>query len=417
MKKKGGSELDWVISLAIFLMYVVWFFIYLAPLTKPPEDQGSSIKRITDKLKANSSWNVEYVPIIIWSNMSSVDEPIIADFPFSWNQSSFAFSNNNSFLLDENKIMFTANITEGRSIATIAHSSENYNRPAIQQKSMTATSEMVSTANMRAEFKNSLLDKIEYGGSYLLRGLNLTVGNGEAALENKSVLITSDIIKYKVETKGANHSSYIFAGKPRIYSIIKTVPYNEMNISISATLGNMTSYYTDQESGNFNFNETCRDLNTNYIDAYTYAYGISFIFNSIANVSICIENHTIKINAHFQPANETRYDILLHTGDYNSTLRYKTPYNTRFGVIEKKTGISSKLMSQLNSSNYSSLKSAWSLKDEFSFTIVNNSNSPLFLYEKVTPPESANVFAKETETTMLDQYGNRQKARIRVRTW
>ncbi len=417
MGKKGGSEIDWAVSLAIFLMYIAWFFIYISPLTKEPEDQGSSLKRIADKLKANATWTVETVPLMIWSNISGRDEPVISDFPYRWNETSFAFTNNNSFLLDEGKIFFMINLSEGRKITTIAHSSESYNRPSNLQKSISATNDYASTANMKADFKNSKPDKIEFADAYLLLGANITVGNQEPEIENTSVLISTDIIKYKMQAKGFNHSSYIFAQNPRIYTVIKTAPYSNMNISASFTLGNLTSYYSDNMQGNFNFNNSCKDIKTNYLDAYTEISGISFIFNNKENVSLCMENHTIKLKVHFENENETRYNIFLHTGDYNSTLKHKAPYTVSFGVIQDEKGLSSKYINKLNTSNYSSIKSMWSVKNDFSFTVVNMSNSAIFSYEKSSPPQSANIFAKETETSMLDQYGNREKARIRVRMW
>ncbi|MBI2133974.1 hypothetical protein HYU11_04800 [Candidatus Woesearchaeota archaeon] len=413
MQKRGGSELDWMISLAIFLLYVAWFFVYVSPLTSRPEDEGPMLTRLNDKLKANTTWNIDEVPIFIWSNTSGTDEPAMADFPYEWNSTSFSFKRNNTFILDENKLLFIINISQGKNLAGIVHSSENYNAPTDSMTGLSATKDSASTSNMKVEFSSAIPSRIKYGNQYLIDDINLTIGTESLNVENHSATISS-ISKYKAKSQALNHTSYVFANSPKIYNLVRSL--QDINLTLSSVILNMTSYHTGTVSGNLNLNNTCMSMRSQYIDFSSDISGASIILDKETNISICVQNSTTRLYIYFRHKNETRYDFITHDGNYNSTLKYISALSIKYGIRERKTGLSEKLLQQLNGTNYSSLKSAWHMKQEFSFSISNSSDSIMYNYEP-KKASNENVFADESTGSLLDQYGNRQTIIMRVRTW
>ena len=78
----------------------------------------------------------------------------------------------------------------------------------------------------------------------------------------------------------------------------------------------------------------------------------------------------------------------------------------------------SRKLQKLNSTTYSVLKKSWDipLTREFSFTISNATDDEIYSYTPL-PNSDTNIFAREGRSYLLDQYGNRQKIKLRMNTW
>ncbi|GEM_PF-2445042 len=421
--RKASSPVDWIMSLGIFLIYIAWFFIYVTPLISPPVEMGSLLEVMEDRFEANTTWSMDTVPLFVLSNISGIDEPVIADFEPGWNETGFAFSDNRTFFFDSRKLFFLHNMTPGKSVFELVHSGESYRQPTAAQRDLAATKDSVSIGKsaMKADFVDSVLASAVYRDSYRIQGFNLTMNSVALALENGSFTSTPIVAEYSIQTQLVNHSSYVFAENPRIYSFIwLNKPFEQQqNFSISAVISNSTSYYADTGGGAISFNGSCRDLLTRYLDLSDGIAGFTFIFRDEANISLCAKNSTLKVTASFILRNETRYDIIMHQGSYNNTLRYKAPYTARLGAIDKQSGISARMLAELNRTDYSTIKTSWGFPPsrELSFTVVNESNREIYRYEPVAADNFANIFVREIKSHLLDQYGGRQRVIVRLRAW
>ncbi|MBI4438654.1 hypothetical protein HY640_01855 [Candidatus Woesearchaeota archaeon] len=417
---RAVSHIDWVMSLGIFMMFLAWFFIFIKPLATPSTNMEPILRVASEKITANTTWAVETIPLIIFSNITGTEEPLIVDFPFAWNQTNFAFSDNTSFLLDEGKILFMANITPRKTLILV-HTDQNYTHTPPYNSDLTATSDAATVRDMRAEFKGGMIKTLTYRERYLMQVFNITINTLQVEGQNTSESINPLAAKYKMQSTLINHTSYVFPAKTRIYNLIRlnnplTTP---QNFSLRTTISNVTDYYSVQASGAIDYNGTCTDIMTNYIDLHDSLAGISFIFKDRQNISLCATNSTLRMSAYFTLTNDTSYEIMLHEGDYNATTPYISPYSETFGATELQQGVSYKLLAELNRTNYTDLKAAWKYpaSRELAFTILNETGGEIYSYQPVNPTETQNIFAKETDTTAIDQYGKRKKVTIRVRAW
>ena len=98
MKKRGTSQVDWAISLALFLIYVIWFFIFVRPTFLQDNVQESLINIVEDNFKEDYKWTVSKLPIMIHTNITNTYEPIILDFPYSWEQNHSRLDDNKEFV-------------------------------------------------------------------------------------------------------------------------------------------------------------------------------------------------------------------------------------------------------------------------------------------------------------------------------
>lgn len=420
MDKKGAVEVDWIVSIGIFFIFLSFFFIYITPLTKEQTDASESLlPQLEEKIGANTTWNVQRVPLFIHSNISGT-EPVIADFTLNWKN--ITFSDNTSFYREENKIIFVTLLKNNTNLKWITSSNEPYTQQeATTSFSPTANSLSIDGQRFRAEF-NGLLTQATHFDRQRITEMNLSSGQPilteQAAKESNFTRIAA---KYKLSSPLLNHTTFIAADFPRLFNFINAKqPSEPRNITITATVHNYTHYFIDGSlSGPLNFtSKSCRQKRTDYIDFYDSNTGASFITYDTANISFCTKNNSLELSITLPLKNETRYDIIFHTGDYTKTLKYINPYKVRTGMAENLTGMSTQLFTRLTQANYTNLKKAWNYPTtrEFSFQLLSSNNTLLLNYTPKSPG-AVNIFTREFAEDVLDKYGNKAKHKVRIRGW
>lgn len=97
--KKGAIHLDWVISIGIFLLYILFFFVFITPFYKPDTQEGVIMLDILENnIRKDVFWNVTRMPVFIIDCHECIGSPGGEDFCLSF----FPFAN-----WDQNEITFT----------------------------------------------------------------------------------------------------------------------------------------------------------------------------------------------------------------------------------------------------------------------------------------------------------------------
>ncbi len=421
MRKKGAIEADWIVSIGLFLVYLSFFFFYITPLTsEQPDVSDALLHNIEENLRANATWHVQRAPVLIRSNLSST-EPVIAPFFFNW--ANISFSDNTTFYLQENKLIFKEALRKGQNIKWVVSSGDSYPQPeSLEDLSPTGNSVTIDGSRFRAEFDGLLTSAVHFE-KQRISNLSLKLDGSAVSTESakKEYNFTAFAAKYKMSSQTLNHTTFVVGGFPRLYSYASPKQvFEPHNLTVSATLQNYTSYFIDATySGAINYTEkTCTSRFSNYIDFYDNLAGLTLITEDTANISFCTENASLELSATMALSNETRYDLLFHSGDYNSTLKYLYPYTVKTGLAENLSGISMSLIARLNESDYSSLKKAWNFPQsrDFSFELLNETSFPLVNYSPKSPG-FVNIFTKQFDEVLLEKYGSKTKYRLRVKGW
>jgi len=99
--KKGVSHIDWVVSMGLFIVYVLILFIFIKPGYRPIDEGTILLKIVEDDFREDSYWNIDKVPLFITVSEEQYDSPgckedgvyknklEIKDFPFEWNNNFF----------------------------------------------------------------------------------------------------------------------------------------------------------------------------------------------------------------------------------------------------------------------------------------------------------------------------------------
>ena len=419
-KRALAVDLDWIISLGIFLIYLGVFFIVIRQLPTQQSPASALLDRVFDNIADSTKWSAQKLPLLIVSNISG-NEPVIVRFNYGWKN--FSFRDNTSFDHADSWLVFSRNLREGKNLLELVTSGENYTTPLTNFDLAAGTNgASVNSQRFVSEFQNSMLTRVNHFEKERLSNFNISISGvvlkpETAASEANTTTLSA---KYKLSFPQLNHTAFIVAGYSRIFSYVSTGAKEPHNLSVSVTLRNYTFFYINNAlAGTINYTKSeCRSSSGRYIDFYDSISGVAFIMPEGANMSFCAGNTTVRFNTDFSITNETRYDIIFHPGDFNNSLKYVSPYRTAFGVAENITGISLQLYRKLNETDYQALKRNFSYPNskEFSFSLYNESGTRLFNYAP-KPTGITNVFAREASVFVLDKYGTKSKHKLRIQGW
>jgi hypothetical protein len=419
--KKGlAIDIDWIISLGIFLIFLGVFFLSLRQLTFDPSPADSLLNNVVDGVDDFTLWQVQELPLIITSNITGT-EPVLVRFRQPW--TNFSFKDNTSFDHKEGKLIFVKRLEEGKNLLSLVSSTDNYSIPTTG-RDLEGTDNLVTvnTKRFSAEFSNSMLLRVNHFEKERISDYNVSILGVELNTETatKETSNTELSTMHKLKFDQFNHTSFIVAGFPRIFNYINTNVKEQHNLTMSATVRNYTFFHIDNSiSGTINYSKKdCTTTKSRYIDFYDSISGVSFITPEGTNLSFCAGNRTVELTLEFSITNETRYDIIFHEDNFNSTLKYVSPYRTAFGIVENLSGVSYNLFKSMNETDYKVLKENWSypVSRDFSFVLENQSGSKVFVYEPVNPGIT-NVFAKKEDLFVLDKYATKKKHQLRIRGW
>ncbi len=413
--KKGVTQVDWVVSFAIFFLYLAWFFIFIRTSSEQPSQTGSELSAIRENLINDASWTVDALPVFVDSNLTLEDEPVIIGFPFSWEARNMGFRDGREYYIAERKVFFLANLTNvSRNIFWMAHSAENYT--TVNKSGMIAGATGVDSGQFGATFRNSVPESITHSGNLRMSGFNISL-DGDPILDfDPEFNRTFMIARYSAKADLINMSFYVFASRPRIYGYAYSNSLYPKNLTITATLHNYTEYYAHENSRGM-LNETCTAFAGEYVDLYEKT-GISFFMQDPANGSICSSDGKTVLSLTLPLRNETSFSIFMHGGDYRNTTKYKGR-GQQLGMVEKLSGISLRLIGNINRTDYEGLKRNWSYPPEkdFAFFLINESDETVAALQPFTAPAATNVYGDSSKVNVLDRNGNKKRHTLLINGW
>lgn len=406
LQKRADTQVDWAISLGLFLLYLAWFFIFVRPLYSQ-ELKPANVDLLKEKFVENASWIVNRYPIIVNSNFSFPYEPIVVDFDFGFNKTN-AFIKQKSFFIGDGKLFFINNITNNSNKFYLLNSEERY-ESFNEVSDLTATEDLAITSNMNVNFENATIIDVNFEGTKI--NSFKIFGNGiELNVNNTNFTQEQTIARYKIIGQTLNHSSYIFAKNSRIYGLINAIQNH--NIKIEINLDDYENYFSnDVFRGAVPYPDGCENFEEKIIDFYTNSSNLLFVFDKNVNISFCAKNTSIDVKFEFGSANETLYKIIFFKGDYTDSLKYKEGYESYFGVNERILGFSETRLLAINATPYERLKNEFGVGD---FRVVVNE---LNLSYGANPTENANIYANEFDGFLLNKFADVKKITISLVAW
>jgi len=429
MHKRGVTQIDWAISLSIFLLYIAWFFIYINP-SFIKDDTGEVLSYMVEsKFRVDYEWNISKVPLLIYSNATRENEPIIAEFNYAWDKNKTLLGDDINFIFDNGKIIFLGNIINETNIFWLMNSVEDYNKTEEITDLNSYSTYATNSRNLSVYFENAFFSSVYYKDRVRINNTKIYV-NDENMDTSGSYSESNFAAIYRINSDVFNHTTYVFAGNPGIYNYFNFNTQASYSLRISTNIYNYENYYaTNEFYGNKTSLPDCTSeepysFENEYLNFYntgTEPDAMTLIFNKTASIKLCYDGIKIKANISFTIANETWYKIEFNEGDYrNITL---SRYNYDFGIVQREKGL---YLPRIEEMDYYELKNSWNYPDErdFRITVWNISRATLanrteYMIKDVGPNKSIikDVTVAEWDDFILTKEGDKYPVLINIRTW
>jgi hypothetical protein len=390
LSKKGLSQVDWAISLGIFLIYLSLFFILVKPLVMPSRNIDTSLDSLQSKFISSAQTVVQRVPIFVMSDIRSGSEFVIANFSYSgWNTSDIAMSED-YFAIDEGKIFFIMNTSETKR-ALMYYPFDK--RRTESRPFLSADESRVQYGDFSAWFDEEVLRSIFYKGAQRVFDIDILV-EGKPVNPGGVFSKTDVFAKYKVRDH-VNLSTYIPADNTRIYSYFVSDDPVPHNLTFTAVIYNYTRYYIDPvHNGRVVYPSvpSCKDYSTGFIDFNDVSTGVAFFTSGLTDMHVCRNSTNILLSFDLEAGKkDAYYAIFIHEGDHSAVKGY--PLAVQFGVRDELKGISQGKVSDLKAYDYAQLKDYFRFPQQrdFNITVVSADFNESF-GKKV--PERLNVYAR-----------------------
>lgn len=411
--KKALSHVDWVISLSIFLMYLIWFFVFVKPMIGPSQDMEVLLNILEEGSENYLFQNVQRIQVKITEEYTKEYEPIIIDFDESWTSSNIAHTADH-FIIDEGKMFFLGNMTN-TSIFKIYYPLDVLRFSP--ELSISADEESARVEGFSAFFENYLLDYIFFDNSKKMFDFSIEVDeetiDEEGMFENNTFLA-----QYKKTVNGINVSAYVFAENPRIYILIESNDYRNHSVVIDFATYNYSNYYfTPLSNGRLSYGaQSCRYYDSNFLDLYDSNSGMLITFDKNISMRLCTNetNSAIRLEFELYSETENEFNIIMHYGDYREVREY--PLQPITGVTETLTTISTEKAAWLKNRNYDYLKQIFNYPKDRDFNITLTSEVITTSYG-VEPPEVVDVYARKIEGFIIDNDYTTEKATLALTVW
>lgn len=422
--KKGLTQIDWVISLGVFLIFLAWFFVFAAP-NLSFNKKTDSLAYIIESNLESYHWNVYRIPLFITLNRTTgfnEYEPFIGTFPLQENFS-YLFGGGRDYETIFGKVVFLANLSKPRNVVTVLKSNESYDTSSgFYDLSADYSRVQIKKTNFVANLKKGYVDTLDFHGKNRIR-LNDMVING--ILMRNTLNYTSNRIYayYHFSTNSFNFSQVFFANNPVVYNFFDTFDYfrNLFTVEISYALDNYPHFYVNNSRfGTIDYeNSRCYNYSTRFMTLFDDYDGMFYTFSRPVFVSACAENDTLNVRLRFNLSEDINYKYGFYLGSYENAFVYMDDPEYDVGIAETYRGFNMPMLARLNYTP-DEIKSLWKFPEGNDFRIVvydPSSKRYLFDYKTKDIDAMADVFSKEYNDYVIDKYGNRTKVIVTVMTW
>src|SRR3989344_1622044 len=101
--KKGMSYIDWMISLGIFLIYLVVIFIVFKPGIAEEYPEGYLTDIVRENIQKDASWNIIKIPLFVDSSITG-NWQLTLDYPFEIAQENTFIFGDIPFAIEERSL-------------------------------------------------------------------------------------------------------------------------------------------------------------------------------------------------------------------------------------------------------------------------------------------------------------------------
>ncbi len=428
--KKGSSQVDWVISLSLFLLYLAWYFIFLKPQLEDKYSLAPLAGTLEDRVHDELYWSVDRIPLRLSTNVTGAYHIVELDVPYNWTRDYILLPEDLYFQIEGGRMLMLANLTAGDETLWLMHSDEPYNHTGIVEDIIAEDSYVsLGSVEMRVDYEDMMPNKVEYRDRPMVYSIEYALNGSGLSIQFENFSITPIYAKYWVATPQFNHTSRVYARNSKVVNEIALndvdTPYS---LSFSLELQDFDYYFANnRDSGLINYTKQgCRTFTSPFMDFYDSLGGLAFLFSSDADFRFCFTNSSdLNLNITWPLEEGGRYNIIPHDGDYLDVSQQFADVAYEFGLLDAEEGLSLQLIEDFSQRDYEDLKDDWNIPGGVQLVVYNSTlkaylrgeGDVLLDYSPETPKANTQAESVERNAWVIDKYGNLSIASYKIRVW
>lgn len=429
-KRGAADQVDWAISLAIFLLFVIWFFVILRQVAPPGLQLSSEIQNIENKFKANVSFAYQELPIFVLSEKAISDYPILIDSPINWTN----FILNDGLYVHEynSSLYFSSDLVSGSNVFRLINSEKQYQSAAPDTFiSNISDNVIISSKSFSARFPNNKLSAIYYNSSRYLNAFNLYMDGQQVSFLDSDFAGELVFLQYTHSSDWIVLKQFLFPDQAFIqnsFEVLNTLNGNH-SFAIEFIYPELSEYASDLFGRHsLDVSRACVNITSDVIDLVDDDNGLLVKFDEPLEISMCdASNQThdqISVKAFFDynsdiANNNLEFVIFAHEGVYADVHEDFIPADKiKIGTLDSFEGISKTSLDSIKSFSLESLKTQWNISSESNFAISVNDRSNSVLFEISSGDYfNADVYSKTFGDFLVDEYGNKEFVFVNILVW
>ncbi|PLW80150.1 hypothetical protein C0585_04510 [Candidatus Woesearchaeota archaeon] len=414
-KKRGFTQVDWAMSLAIFLMYLAWFFVIVKPQVVDTQILSPNYVELKSEFIEKSSSKVSLIPLIISSEDIIENEILEIDLSFL-EYDDYGILTDNPYYIEDDNLFILKSINSSKTIDYIVVcENQTYEDISFQDQGIYINNGSINTnGNISIEYSYGIdsilnngierIDNIRYYQNDERLDPNISVDNKGLILE-----LEEEFQPYSVRYDVRSGKDYI-RGKYR-----KDENFEDFNTTITLDVKDYEDYFiTNLNQGNLSDGD-CDSESSKYIKFQNDNETLIFLFNKYVNISLCKDDEDYELELNFLD-NNLNFEISFSDKE---DLEFGYDYQYIFGVDNTNELMLDSKISMVNESMISF--------DDYNFQVIvfNTSiddtdikkDSIFNIIGEFPEDTNREVFSHDEIVNVQDKYGNIRRMILNVKIW
>ncbi len=432
--KAMGDQVDWAVSLAIFLIFTFWFFIILRYYSHSDSILENQASSIGEKFKESILFEFTQIPIFVVSEKELDNVPVIIRNPIvSGNITRYTMGPDIFMLVDDENLFFLTNVSEGVNRFHIRHSEVEY-QMAYPGEFIYKSGDIVSVDSLQYQvrYPSNIMTEIFFQNVHQLRDYNFSVGGEYLDVVESSYIEREAFIKHNISTDWFLQRSYVFPDNSYTLNILdlNQVIASNTTLTLEFEIPRFDTYFVDTILPySLDITTSCSELDSRILDLVGNGFkGLTFIFDRDVTFRVCDESTVLGdrvvlyVDIRYTPADiskRTNFILYSHNQTYMQTRGdVIMPHDMRFGIRERFKGMSRTRLLALTDMTSSQLMQLWNISDDQEFSIEVQDTDGMVLFEfRTSTPSVTDVFSRTFSEFLIDQHGNREFIFVNVNIW
>ncbi len=421
LDKKGLNQIDWVISLAIFLLYIAWFFIFLKPQIQISSYLSPLGYDVKESFKNDFYYSIDKYPIFFASSKIQNDTPIFFDFNNKTGKN-FDISGGKDYFLYKNRMLALQNFNNDTTYLWVVESDKTYTHTNKKLDLIKFNDTITTSKGLLARFNNSLLNHLSYNNNNIA---DIEFGINSYGFTPQTSNFTEYIIlsEYKAKTQPITLFTRVIAKNSLIwFSAEKNDVDAANNLLMKYSVYGVTNYFSDNSHyGNIS---SCESYQNDFLKVYNQRFSMSFILPQNTSISFCKNSTVTRLNITMRINTQKDFFLILDTPLFKE--ENFTDYSIYSGVKQNIAGLDYSILSNETYTTYKTKKTEWGVSNDNNFQIIvwNSSLNNLLMRENNTvfilgdaPLTTRDVYSTEYRDFILNENGETSEVTVSVKTW